>query len=126
MSAPPPQISIDITPQLSETNTPVPSIQKYQLLCDINTENYGFEITGETGSVQTTYNNEGKSFNYDSSGNMIGITISVNRDLFFTDSQHSYHIEGTITVDQITNEVSYDISATGDAFGNSPQICRKP
>jgi len=57
---------------------------------------------------------------------MIGIFISVNRDLLFADGQHSYHIEGTITVDQITNEVSYDISTTGDAFGNSPQIRRKP
>lgn len=116
-----PDTSIPVT-----AATAMPSTSEYSLLCDINTQSYGFEITGETGAVQTTYNNEAKSFNYDSSGMMTGITISVNRDLLFTASQHDYHIEGTITVNQTTNEVTYDVTATGAAFGDSTQTCKKP
>ena len=98
---------------------------EYSLKCNITTEEYGFEITGETGSVESTSNNETKTIEYDS-GQMTGATVAVNRDLLFTDSQHKYHIEGTITVDQTTNQVTYDITATGDAFGDSPQTCKKP
>jgi hypothetical protein len=98
----------------------------YTLKCNINTENFGFEITGETGTVVTTYNNETKHYDYDSSGQMSEITVAVNRDLLFENNQHRYHIEGTITVKQTTNEVTYDITATGDTFGNSLQTCKKP
>ncbi len=107
--------------QPAETATP-----KYALKCNINTQEFGFEITGETGSVESTFNNESTSYNYDSSGAMTGVTVAVNRDLLFKISQNKYHIEGTITVNQTTNEVTYDITATGDTFGDSPQTCKKP
>lgn len=99
---------------------------KYELKCDINTQEYGFEIVGETGATETTFHDESTSYNYDPSGILAGVTVAVNRDMLFTESQHTYHIEGTITVNQTTNEVTYDITATGDAFGNSPQTCKKP
>jgi hypothetical protein len=100
--------------------------QSYTLKCNINTESFGFEITGESGSVQTTYNNESQSYEYAASGQISAITATVNRDLVYEDSKHAYHIEGTITVKPATNEVTYDITATGDAFGNSPQTCKQP
>ncbi len=99
---------------------------KYILKCNIDTQNYGFEITGETGAVTTTSNNETTNYNYNSSGQISGVTVGVNRDLLFENSQHKYHIEGSITVNQITNVVTYGITATGDTLGNSPQTCKKP
>jgi hypothetical protein len=94
--------------------------------CNINTQQYGFEITCESGTVTTTSNNESTHYNYATSGQMSGITVGVNRDLLFQNNQHKYHIEGTITVDQLANTVTYDITATGDAFGNTPQTCKQP
>jgi hypothetical protein len=99
---------------------------KYELKCNINTQEYGFEIVGETGSTETTFHDESTSYNYDPSGILAGLTVTVNRDLLFTNSQHLYHIEGTITINQTTNEVAYDITATGDTLGGSPQTCKKP
>ena len=114
-----------VTVKPTETATSQ-STSKYTLKCNIDTQNYGFEITGETGTVTTKSNNETTNYNYDSSGQMSGVTVAVNRDLLFENSQHNYHIEGTITVNQITNGITYDITATGDTFGNSPQTCKKP
>lgn len=102
--------------------------QKYALKCNITTEDFGFEITGEdeTGTITQTSNNEATNYEYDSSGQTSGITVNVNRDLVFENNQHKYHIEGTIKLNPITNELTYDITATGDTFGNSPQTCKKP
>lgn len=99
--------------------------ETYTLKCDISTENFGFEITGESGSVQTTYNNESQNYVYDASGQVSAITVNVNRDLVYENSKHAYHIQGTITV---TKNVllTYNITATGDTFGNTPQTCKKP
>ncbi|MBN1263913.1 MAG: hypothetical protein JXA25_00365 [Anaerolineales bacterium] len=94
--------------------------------CDIDTESYGFEITGEEGMVTTTSNNETTFFEYDDSGQMSGISVQVDRDMLFEDSQNNYHIEGTINIDLSTDEVSYDITATGDSFDDSPQTCKYP
>jgi hypothetical protein len=118
-------LPIPISPPL-QTVTSMPSTAKFNLKCNISAQDFGFEITGETGSIQSTFNNETTSYNYDTSGQMTGITVAVNRDMFFESSQHKYHIVGTITVNQITNEITYDITATGDAFDNSPQTCKKP
>lgn len=103
-----------------------PGQSNYSLKCIIDAQEYGFEITNESGTVQSTFNNESTSFDYDDDGFRTGITVHVNRDLLYTNSGHNYHIEGTITVNQITNEVAYDITATGDAFGGSPQTCKMP
>jgi hypothetical protein len=92
--------------------------------CDIDTQQYGFEITCESGSVSTTFNNESTHYNYDTSGQMSGTTLDINRDFLFQTNQHKDHIEGTITIDQLTNTVSYEITASGDSFGDSPQTCK--
>jgi hypothetical protein len=105
------------------TATPTP---KYVMKCNITTQKYGFEITGETGTVTQTSNNEATNYEYDSSGQTSGITVNVNRDLAFDDTQHKYHIEGTIKLNPITNDLTYDITATSDVFGDSPQTCKKP
>jgi hypothetical protein len=99
---------------------------KYALKCDINTENFSFEITGEKGTVATTSNGETSNYDYDDSGVLSGVTVAVNRDMVFEDTKHSYHIEGTITLKQATNEVTYNITATGDSFGKSVQTCKNP
>jgi hypothetical protein len=114
--------------QPAETVTPLPptatDTPKYVLKCNINTQEFGFDITGETGTVTTTANNEATNYEYDTSGQTSGITVGVNRDLLFENNQHKYHIEGTIKLNPITNELTYDITATGDTFGNSPQTCK--
>ncbi len=97
---------------------------KFALKCNITTQEFGFDITGETGKVTQTSNNEATHYEYDSSGQTSGITVNVNRDLAFEETQHKYHIEGIIKLNPTTNELTYDITATGDAFGNSPQICK--
>ena len=116
--------------QPTETATPIPptatDTSKYVLKCSINSESYGFEITGETGAVQSTFNNETTGYEYDTSGQISAITVSVNRDLVYENNKHAYHIEGSIIVKQATNEVTYNITATGDTFGDSPQTCKKP
>jgi hypothetical protein len=114
--------------QPAETATPIPptatATPKYALKCNITTQEFGFDITGETGTVTQTSNNEATNYEYDASGQTSGITVGVNRDLLFESSQHKYHIEGTIKLNPITNDLTYDITATGDAFGNSPQNCK--
>ncbi len=103
-----------------------PSTAQYALKCNIDTQGFGFAVTGETGAVTTTLNSEKTSYDYDDSGQMSGVTVNVNRDLLYEESQHSYHITGTVSVKQATNEVAYDITATGPAFGDTPQTCKKP
>jgi hypothetical protein len=100
--------------------------QKHALKCNITTEEFGFEITGEDETVTQTSNNESKETLYDPSGQMTSITVKVNRDLVFEKSKHTYHIEGIIKLDPLTDELTYDITATGDTFGKSPQTCKKP
>jgi hypothetical protein len=118
--------------QPAETATPIPptatATPKYALKCNINTQEYGFEITGEdeTGTVTESRNNEATNYEYDSSGQTSGLIINVNRDLVFENNQHKYHIEGTIKLNPITDDLAYDITATSDVFDNSPQTCKKP
>lgn len=111
-----------------ETATPIPptatETPKYVLICNINTQEFGFDITGETGTVTQSANNEATNFEYDTSGQRSGITVNVNRDLVFESSQHKYHIEGTIKLNPITNDLTYDITATSDVFGDPPQTCK--
>lgn len=103
-----------------------PPSPEHELKCNINTQEFAFGFTGETGEVEITFNNETDTYYTDSSGVITEVTTNVNRDLLFTSSQHKYHIEGTITVNEKTNEVTYDITATGDTFGDTPQTCKKP
>lgn len=98
----------------------------YSLKCNIDTESFDFSIEGEKGASETSFNNESQSYTYDPTGQMSAITVTVNRDVTFEESKHKYHIEGTITLDIKTDGLTYDITGTGDAFGNTPQTCKKP
>jgi len=98
----------------------------YALKCNIDTQQYGFEITGETGNFTESMNNEATSYEYDTSGQVSGLTVNIDRDLVFDDNQHEYHIGGTIKLNPMTNELTYNITATGDTFGDAPQTCKMP
>ncbi len=106
------------------TNTPVPTSSKYQLKCDLagqNADNYVIEITGETGTFQVTLNSLETNFD-PGTGDFI---LTLNRDMLYVNSKHSYHIKGTITVGA-EGVTAYDLTATGDTLGDSSQTCKKP
>ena len=95
----------------------------YALECNIDTEQYGFVITGEDGPITVKTQGERTSTFYDD-GKMSSISVEVNRTLTFEDSGNSYDIVGDIHVDFQTDVVEYDITATGDTF-TEPQTCQK-
>lgn len=94
--------------------------------CEISTEQYSFSITGEKGDVQTSYNGESQNYSYDNSGQVSTITININEDLTYLESDHTYHVEGVLTLDVPSNTVTYDITATGDGLAKSGSSCKKP
>jgi len=97
---------------------------RHQFVCNITTENYAFNIVGESGEMTDSLNNQ-TNIQYSTSGEKV-ITVDVNEELKYGSSNNTYKIVGKITVDQTSNTVSYNLTATGGAFGNSPQICKKP
>ena len=97
--------------------------QEYTLECDIDTEQYGFKINGEDGPINTQTHGESTSSKYQD-GKMSSITVEINRTMTFEDSGNSYDIEGVISVNFLTEVVTYDITATGDSF-DEPQTCKK-
>jgi hypothetical protein len=109
------------TPTSTSTPTVTPT-PVFSLECNITTEDFTFEILGESGPVEITSNNESTSYHF-SNSNVDSITVEINRDMAYDDSNHSYHLEGTIQVDLTTDELSYSITATGATFGSLPQTC---
>ena len=106
------------------TNTPVPTSSKYQLKCDLagqNADNYVIEITGETGTFQVTLNSLETNFD-PGTGDFI---LTLNRDMLYVNSKHSYHIKGTITVGA-EGVTAYDLTATGDTLAIRPRLARNP
>jgi hypothetical protein len=101
--------------------TPTPSCA---LECTISTERYGFDISCETGQVSKSMN-DSTSLEYDAAGNVKTITVKVNETLTYSDTNHTYKIVGKIVVNKAANTVNYDITATGGAFGQTPQTCKK-
>ncbi|MBW8011987.1 MAG: hypothetical protein FVQ83_12230 [Chloroflexi bacterium] len=93
-----------------------------ELICNIDDEQYGFEISCESGQVTSTMNNTTR-FAYDSDGSVASITVEIDQELEYESSGNIYLIEGTIIIDQSSNTISEDITATGGAFGESPQTC---
>lgn len=96
----------------------------YSLECNIDTEQYGFNIDGEEGPVSIQTLGESTKSMYDPNGNMISIAVEVNRTLTFEESGNSYTIVGSINIDFQTDTVKYDITTTGDTF-EEPQTCKK-
>lgn len=96
----------------------------YALECNIDTEQYGFKISGEDGPITVQTKGETTSTFYDPNGKVSGISVEVNRTLTFEDSGNSYDIVGDIHVDFQTDVVEYDITASGDTFAE-PQSCKQ-
>jgi len=96
----------------------------YALECNIDTESYVFSIEGEEGPVSTqTHGETTKSF-YDPGGAMTTISVEINRTMTFDESGNSYDLVGSINVDFRTYTVKYDITASGETFGE-PQTCMR-
>ena len=108
---------------LSVTTGCTEAKQEYTLECDIDTEQYSIMISGEEGPLTTQTHGESTSTEY-KDGNLVSITVEVNRTMTFEDSGNSYDIVGEISVNFQTEVVNYEITATGDNF-EEPQTCKK-
>jgi hypothetical protein len=95
-----------------------------EFICNIGTETYGFEFGGEDGPASVQNHGETTTSNYDPNGKQTGILVEVNRTVTFEDSGNSYTIVGQIEVDFVTEQVSYDVTATSDVY-DEPQTCSK-
>ncbi len=109
------------TPAFTPTPTPPP----YQLVCNITTDSYGFEIDGETGEA-TSSMNDTTSYHYGASGQVSAITVEINEELTYSNTKHTYKITGQISLNMDSNSVTYNVTATGDMFGDQPQTCKRP
>ena len=93
--------------------TPTPSCE---VVCNIDTERYGINITCESGTVKQTMNDSTKF-----EGDIIKVTLKQSRT--YENTGNTYQINGDITVDKAANTVSYLITVSGGVFGTSPQVC---
>lgn len=91
------------------------------LVCDIGTEEYSIDITCESGSTTTTYNNESTEYQYDGAG-LSGLILHLNRSRTYENTNNTYQIVGTIEVDLRQNTETHNITVSGGAF-NVPQTC---
>lgn len=93
-----------------------------EFICNIDTEGYGFEFSGEEGPATIQNHGETTTANYDPSGKQTGVMVEVNRTVTFENSGNSYTIVGQIEVDFLNEEASYDVTATSDVY-DEPQTC---
>lgn len=96
--------------------------QEYALECNIDTEQYGFGITGEEGPITTNTHGESTSREI-KDGKVTSITVEIDRTMTFENSGNSYDIVGEVSVNFQTEVVNYEITATSDAF-DEPQTCK--
>lgn len=92
------------------------------LVCNIGTESYSIEITCESGSTTTEYNNESTEYQYDSYGKLSGLKLNLNQSRTYENTQNTYQIVGVINVNLTQNTVTHNITVTGGVF-NDPQTC---
>ena len=93
--------------------TPTPSCE---VVCNIDTERYGINITCESGTIKQTMNDSTKF-----EGDIIKVTLKQSRT--YENTGNTYQINGNITVDKAADTVSYLITVTGGAFGSVPPVC---
>lgn len=109
----------------TSTPTPMPThTPACKLICDISMKNYEeplFKFSCESGQVTKNMNTIIK---YDPAGPMHGSKVTVNQEQTYAQTKNTYKIVGNIVVNKLLNTVSYDITATGGAFGEKPQTCR--
>jgi hypothetical protein len=114
--------------------TPTPFVYTLQCNIDGNLDNGNFSgVEGYTilGEVWDPTNNKvtNRGSRVDettASGKITKVTITVDRTVFYAISGHTYHITGTIIVSTNDPKLTYDITATGNAFTVNPQTCKKP
>ena len=102
------------------------SNSKYNLICNIGTNDYSIGIEGESGALTTEYNNESTQYGYNSLGQRETITLNLNRTLTYEDTGNKYTITGLIIVNTIAQTVQWDILATGGGFGSQGETCSGP
>lgn len=111
-----------VPPTAEPTATATPACA---LECDVGTERYSIVITCESGPMSTvTLQNEKITTQYDSSGNKTEISLNINRERTYENTQNAYVIVGNIKVDLVNSKANYTITATGGAFGDTSQTCR--
>lgn len=97
----------------------------YTLVCEVDTEGYGIGIDGETGSRTTEYHGESTIYGTNDDGQST-ITVNINRTVTYGDTGNVYEITGVIVLNEATNTVEWEISATGGAFGDEVKTCKGP
>jgi len=92
------------------------------LICDVNTQSYGFKISCESGPVSNSMNDT-TNLTYDNSGQVSQAAITVDENLTYSGSGNTYHVFGTIINFPVAGNVTYNIQAIGGAIGTTPQTC---
>jgi len=118
---PPTATNTPIPPTATPTEIPPTSTPICEFTCNIDTENYGFVISCESGKYKIKINDSMK-YGYDE-GKLRTITVDVKRERTYDLTQNVYEISGTIVVDLAENEVTYDIAASGGVYGDTVQTC---
>jgi len=91
------------------------------LVCDIGMDEYSIDITCESGSTTTTFNNQRTEYQYDN-GVISLIILHLNQTRTYENTKNTYLIVGEITVNKKLNTVTHNITVSGGAFKN-PQTC---
>jgi hypothetical protein len=91
-------------------------------MCDIHSGSYRIYILGEEG-IPESYPNYGWP-TISSEGSKKIKTFD--HTMRYESSGHKYVIQGTITLSETDPKLTYDITATGNAFTTSPQRCTYP
>ena len=114
-----------LVPTQTPKATPTPTLPPYTLNCSIGAEEYSISIGGESGDLVTSFNNETQHYGYASNGQRETITLDLDRTLTYKTSNHTYTIKGQIIINTIQQVVvNYNITASGGAFGDTPQTCK--
>jgi hypothetical protein len=85
-------------PTPTPTLPPVTPTPACALQCSIDTEQYSFGITCESGSVSTEMLGQQTEYLYDSSGNQTGLKLSVNQKQTYENTKNTYTIENPVKV----------------------------
>lgn len=89
--------------------------------CDIGTDEYTIDITCESGTTTTTFNNQRTEYQYDN-GVVSVIKLYLNQTRTYENTKNTYTIVGVITVNKKQNTVTHNITVSGGVF-KDPQTC---
>jgi hypothetical protein len=91
--------------------------------CSVTADSYTINLACEKGGISEKVNDQQK-FEYASSGGVAAIVITVNHERTYNTSKRTYHIGGTIRLDQTSGTAIYDIQVTGGLIGKNPAVCK--